>query len=57
VFISTTIAVFPGVEVDAVVAAAAEALALRALALADECPLLLAVALFELLFPTQFATA
>jgi hypothetical protein len=57
VFISTTIAVFPSVEVDAVVAAAAEALALRALALADECPLLLAVALFELLFPTQFATA
>jgi hypothetical protein len=39
VFVSTTVVVFPGAEADAVVVAAAEDLALRALALADEGPL------------------
>jgi hypothetical protein len=57
VFVSTAVVVFPGVEADAVVVAAAEDLALRALALADEGPLLLTAALLVLLFPTQFAIA
>jgi hypothetical protein len=57
VFVSTTVVVFPGAEADAVVVAAAEDLALRALALADEGPLLLTAALLVLLFPTQFAIA
>jgi hypothetical protein len=50
-FASTAVVVFPGVEADAVVAVAAEALALRALALAREGPLLLIAGLPELLFP------
>jgi hypothetical protein len=49
--------VFPGVEADAVVAVAAEALALRALALAREDPLLLIAGLPELLFPARFDAA
>jgi hypothetical protein len=54
VFVSTAAAVFPGAEADAVVAAAAEALALRAHALVGEGPLLLTVVLLGLLFPAQF---
>jgi hypothetical protein len=57
VFVSTAVVVFPSAEADAVVVAAAEDLALRALALADEGPLLLTAALLVLLFPTQFAIA
>jgi hypothetical protein len=57
VIISLATAVFPGAEANAVVAAAAEALALRAHALADEGPLLLTTALLGLLFPVQFVAA
>jgi hypothetical protein len=56
-FVSTADVVFPSAEADVVAVAAAEALALRALALADEGPLLLAPALPGLLFPARFATA
>jgi hypothetical protein len=56
-FVSTAAMVFLGAEVDAFVFVATEALALRALALAGEGPLLLALGLPELLFPTQFAVA
>jgi hypothetical protein len=57
VFASTAIVVFPGVEADAVVAVVVEALALWALALADDGPLLLIAGLHELLFPARFAVA
>jgi hypothetical protein len=56
-FVSTAVVAFPGVEVDAVVAVAVEALALRTLALTSEGPLLLAAGLPELLFSARFATA
>jgi hypothetical protein len=51
-FASTAVVVFPGAEADAVVAVAAEALAL-----ASEGPLLLAAGLPKWLFPTRFAVA
>jgi hypothetical protein len=50
VFVYIAAVVFSGVKADAVVAAAAEAFALRAHALAGECPLLLAASLLGLLF-------
>jgi hypothetical protein len=56
-FASTAVVVFPGVEADAVVAVAAEALALQALALAREGPLLLIAGQPELLFPARFDAA
>jgi hypothetical protein len=49
-FVSTAAMVFPGAEPDVVVAVAVEAPALKALALADEGPILLVVGLPELLF-------
>jgi hypothetical protein len=57
VFVSTATTVFPDSEADAIVAAAVDALALRAHALAGEGPLLLAVVLFGLLFPAQSIVA
>jgi hypothetical protein len=56
VFVSTTAAVLSSVEAIVVVAAVAEAFALRVHALAGEVFLLLATALFGLLFLVQSAT-
>jgi hypothetical protein len=56
-FVSTTVVVFPGAEADAVVAGVADALALRAHALASEGPLLLITTLLGLLFPARFVAA
>jgi hypothetical protein len=53
VFVSTIVVTLSSVEAVVVVATAAEALALRYLALAGEGPLLLIVALFGLLFLLQ----
>jgi hypothetical protein len=47
----------PSVEAHAIVATAAEALALRVHALSVEGPLLLTAVLLRLLFPTQFVVA
>jgi hypothetical protein len=57
VFVSTATMVFPSVEAHAIVATAAEALALRVHALSVEGPLLLTAVLLRLLFPTQFVAA
>jgi hypothetical protein len=54
---STIVVALSGVEAAMVVVAVAEALALRALALASEGPLLLAAALLWLLFLVQFVAA
>jgi hypothetical protein len=54
---STIVVALSGVEAAMVVVAVAEALALRALALAGEGPLLLAAALLWLLFLVQFVAA
>jgi hypothetical protein len=56
-FVSTVAVVFPSAKADAVVAVTPEALALRALDLASEGPLLLAVGLPKLLFHARFAAA
>jgi hypothetical protein len=56
-FVSTTIVVLSGAEATIVVAAVAEALALRVHALAGKSHLFLAAALVGLLFLVQSATA
>jgi hypothetical protein len=56
VFVSTAAMVFPGTGAAAVVPAAADALALRAHALAGKGPLLLVVTLLGLFFSARFAT-
>jgi hypothetical protein len=55
VFVSIVAVVFPGAEVDVVVATAVEALALMVCTLAGEGPLLLIAALLGLLFSAQSA--